>query len=496
MRRSPAASMLTGLVSPAAWYVGAAGVRTLLTLALLPIYLTQLTPSEFGQLGLANILISLLRAVSGLGITSGMGRHVTEAVADGDAVRARLATGTALIVAQAGASVTVLLLAASGLIFGTWITGGNSSLYIATLAAIGLAPSFDILGAQMRAAGHAREASGAASLTQVVTTGVSAVLLLAFGAGPTELIVTQAAVLGLGSAGLLVAMRDQYRLHYHRALARVMWRFGVPTLPALVADWTVQFSDRLFLNAIVGLEATGIYSLASRAAQLLNDILTTGLYQAWSPYVFATHDTHDAPARLARVTNYFAAAAMAFAVPLVVGAHEAVRIFTTNGYGDADMAIAILTFGFWLAFLRQLFLAPAGITKRTEANLPSWIGGMLCNVALNALLIPPFGIEGAAVATAVSYMLAALLAALFGRRLWRIPYDWGRLVWIGGSGGLVAAVWWYVPIPFHPVISAMTAAIGSLACFVVMLWFSGFLSRSDRAWCRSQLDTLRKGPAC
>jgi Na+-driven multidrug efflux pump len=39
--------------------------------------------------------------------------------------------------------------------------------------------------------------------------------------------------------------------------------------------------------------------------------------------------------------------------------------------------------------------------------------GALCNVVLNLMLIPNYGIEGAAVATVISYFIAAYFSMLF-----------------------------------------------------------------------------------
>lgn len=485
---------LAGLRASIAWYVSSAGARTVLSLSLLPIYLSHLTPGEFGELALATVVISLVKSASGLGAISGMARHVTEALARGEFERARGLTGTALTLTQVGACLGAFVLCLLAASTGPRLVGGDSYLYGAVVAAILVGAPADVLNARLRAAGQARVASLVASATQASIVVASAVLLVGFDGGPVELIAVNAIVAGVTSLALGLGLRHDVDWRYSRHFARVILRFGAPTIPALLSDWVVQFSDRMFLNAFVGLDATGVYSLASRVAQALNDVLATGLYQAWSPYVFATFDAPGAAARLSRITTYFGAIAMAFAVALIVGAVEGLRILGSSPYANAGVALGTLTFGFWFALMRLLFLAPGGITKRTEANLPSWLGGMSCNLILNFALIPPFGIEGAAIATLASYAVAAALAVIFGRRLWPIEYEWGRLAAIVVVGLTVVLIWCSVPLPIHPVPAAATLTVTSVGAFAGLLWFGGFLRSDERASCvRLARGLVRRG---
>jgi len=59
--------------------------------------------------------------------------------------------------------------------------------------------------------------------------------------------------------------------------------------------------------------------------------------------------------------------------------------------------------------------------KTTYIMYACWAIAIL-NIALNALLIPLFGISGAAAATGFSYLLFALSYALISRHLWPIAY--------------------------------------------------------------------------
>jgi O-antigen/teichoic acid export membrane protein len=65
--------------------------------------------------------------------------------------------------------------------------------------------------------------------------------------------------------------------------------------------------------------------------------------------------------------------------------------------------------------------------------------GAAASITANLLLIPPFGMWGAALALVVSQTLATGVTAYFAQRAYRIPYEIGRLAKVAGMGALTYA---------------------------------------------------------
>ena len=78
------------------------------------------------------------------------------------------------------------------------------------------------------------------------------------------------------------------------------------------------------------------------------------------------------------------------------------------------------------------------ITKHTQYYPVSTIVGAGCNVGLNFVLIPRFGIIGAAWANAAAYAVQAAVAYAFAQRFYPIAYEVGRLtrVAVAAAGGV------------------------------------------------------------
>jgi O-antigen/teichoic acid export membrane protein len=69
-----------------------------------------------------------------------------------------------------------------------------------------------------------------------------------------------------------------------------------------------------------------------------------------------------------------------------------------------------------------------GRMRQTQFNWVVSGAAALVNVALNIVLIPRYGMMGAAVATLVAYVALFVGMWLRGRRIYPVPYQWRRLL--------------------------------------------------------------------
>ena len=106
------------------------------------------------------------------------------------------------------------------------------------------------------------------------------------------------------------------------------------------------------------------------------------------------------------------------------------------------MAIYAAGLGFYGAY--YVVVVAVGRVKRTGFN---WIvtgGAALLNVGLCVLLVPDHGIDGAAVASLVSYLAMALAMAIRGDQLFPVHWEWIRMAGVLAVGLAVFLVADYV----------------------------------------------------
>jgi len=102
-------------------------------------------------------------------------------------------------------------------------------------------------------------------------------------------------------------------------------------------------------------------------------------------------------------------------------------LLTPPAYHSAAGIVPLIVLSYIFFEVYYLFSFGFDLTRKT-GYAPFIIGtGALVNLILNLILIPRFGMWGAAVATVVSYMLLPIIEYPIVRRLYPVPYDWWRL---------------------------------------------------------------------
>ncbi len=69
-----------------------------------------------------------------------------------------------------------------------------------------------------------------------------------------------------------------------------------------------------------------------------------------------------------------------------------------------------------------------GRAKRTQFNWVITGVAAVVNVALNLILIPPYGMMGAAIATVAAYAVMFVGMTWYAQRVYPVPYQWRRVL--------------------------------------------------------------------
>jgi O-antigen/teichoic acid export membrane protein len=180
-------------------------------------------------------------------------------------------------------------------------------------------------------------------------------------------------------------------------------------------------ADILILGAIKGSEVVGLYSVASRGAELVTFVLIA-VNTALAPSIASLYATGDMK-RLQRVVTKSARVVLFGSLPIAVGFVIFGRWFLLlfgSGFTPAYLTLVILSFS-------QLVNAAMGsvalllIMTGYERDVALGMGmSAALNVILNAILIPHWGLEGAATATASSRIIWNLVLVVWVYKRLRI----------------------------------------------------------------------------
>jgi O-antigen/teichoic acid export membrane protein len=413
-------------------------VSRILAVLLLPLYTHYLSPSDYGQIETLVALITVLTIVLRFGISAAFFRFYFDA--DDPAAR-RIVLRTSFWFTMTMATTGLVLVVALAEPLSELLFGNSSAADLVRASAVALWAQMNY--EQLTALFRVEERSVAfvvASLTNVLlTVGATILLVVVLDRGPMGVIVGNFTGTLLVYVALLGYRREQLGLQLDRSLLREMNRFGMPLMPSALFLWVTNFSDRFFLVKLADTTEVGLYSVGVRIASAMV-LLLTAFRTAWPAFAYSIRDEEEARQTYAWVLTYLVAlsswiaTALALLSPWLVGWLAAPE-FASASRVVGPLAFAAVSFGGFMVVSIGL-----GRARRTQFNWVVTGAAAVVNVVLNLLLIPPYGMMGAAVATVAAYTVMFAGITWWAQRVYPVPYQWRRVLTAAATGaGLAVA---------------------------------------------------------
>ena len=401
-------------------------VQRILAVLLLPVYTRYLSPSDYGivetLIALTTVLVITLR----LGITNAFFRFYFDRP---DPEHRRLVLRTSFWFTMGMATLGLVVGAAFSREISSVLFGSADEAEVVAAAFVGLWAQMNY--EQLTSLFRVEERSVAyvtASLANVaLTIGATLALVVALDAGPLGVVVGNFTGTLLVYAALVGYRREQLGLQFDRGLFREMNRFGMPLVPSALLLWVTNFSDRFFLVKLADTQEVGLYSVGVRIASAMA-LLLTAFRTAWPAFAYSIDDDREARGTYAFVLTYlvlvtsWVAATLALVSPWLVEWMAAPQ-FARSADVVGPLAFSVVAYAGYV-----VVVIGVGRARRTQFNWVVTGAAAVVNVALNLLLIPPYGMMGAAVATIAAYVTMFAGMTWWAQRIFPVPYQWRRVL--------------------------------------------------------------------
>lgn len=269
-----------------------------------------------------------------------------------------------------------------------------------------------------------------------------------------------------------------------KSLILPMLRYSIPLIPTTVFWWITSVSDRYMVNGMIGSDENGLYAVSYKLPTILT-LVSTMFMQAWQ-YSAVTEDDGNKKEHakfFGRVWRSFQAVMFLAGSGIILFTRPAIRLLTAPEFYDAwkyvPMLCAAMIFTAFASFMGTVYT----LNKKSVLSFLTAFLGAASNILLNFLLIPtPLGVQGAAIATTASYVLAFIVRSRSVKRYVPFRLYSGHIlinaVLIGIQ--IVAMV---CEIPLYMVVE--------IVCFVVMVivnypFLMGFLAKLFRMFTRKK----------
>lgn len=425
------------------------GLATVLVQAggfiLLPIYLRCLGPEDFGVLEIAGRLAETVAAVLLLtGFRQAL--FAFHQQANDETERRRVVTGAFLLVGGFGLA-GGLGLAGLGPWLGAWLGGGTTTLSggLVALAVAGvLLEPLSLLPLTLI---QARVESGVYILVVVAQFALRVglcIFLVRFLHWGVAGALTATALTG-AVFGLTLTARELARGIRWPGLERLraMLVFAFPLVPGALCYFLLNHGDRFFLLRYAGAADVGTYALGYKLASIVRLFSLVPLHMVWSSRMYEAAKGPDAANVFARAFTRILAAYLFVGLGLCLFAGEVVHLLGGPAYAGAVPIVAPIVLACYFQAAATLLDAAFFVRRRTGLKLGVTVAATLVMLLLYAVLIPPWGAMGAALATLGGFFFLAVATYLATQRIFPVHYEWSRLtglialtagLWLAGSG--------------------------------------------------------------
>lgn len=464
--------------------VGQVLVR-LVSLLLLPVFTSYLTPLDYGVSSILGVLIFFITPIFALGISGAIGVVYFER-RERQRQAATIWTAVALLTASAGSLVTIGAFNADRLVaflFGesppaydleylvvlALLTAGMSIVSLPMLLSLQLAERAKTFVA-------ITVASAAASIL------LSLVLIVVFGRGVAGFIeagaIAQALTLVL--AAWVAIARIPVRVEGEVAMA--LLRLGIPLLPTFIAALVIQQANKYLVQAIEGLDAVGLYTVGFNLG-MFSALIVSAFTNAWFPFFSSFMDRQgEAPPVFARILTYYIVGIGSLSLMFFIWARPVALVMLQSRFHEAFASVGPSAAAQFLLGAHSILSATMYFAKDVRYAVVIQGAAALLSIGLNLALIPLLGIRGAAIALVLGVLSMVIIQLAWNRYrgYLAIPYERRRVFPFAILYVAVAALFllgrdW--PLPLELAASTLSTVLVAIVVFA-------FTTPSERATAR------------
>ncbi len=248
-----------------------------------------------------------------------------------------------------------------------------------------------------------------------------------------------------------------------------MLAFGLPKVPGGLSFLVLAAADRYFLEHYSTPTELGLYSVGYRLATLLSDFAIQPFIQTWPTMYFPLcKDAKDEGKEvLGRFLTYFMLLVGFIALGICVFVKPLLRIMADQKFHEAYRVVPIVVAALVFSGLYRVITVGVNIKKK-NIWLPVMVAGAaVVNIVFNFLLIPRWGMMGAAWATVIAYFAMCAASYVVDEYYFPIRYEWARV----GKILFAMAMTYTVSVLVMPSGLAGQFAVGA----IVMLIYPGLL---------------------
>jgi O-antigen/teichoic acid export membrane protein len=446
-------------------------------LLLLPVYTRYLSPSEYGILAVATVVVAIL----GPALTGGGRGAALKFYFEYEEGRRKQFYGSLLTVLVVGSGGVFLCVDFFGeAIFGfafdqiPYSPYIRMALWLAYVTAVFIHTAEQVLKARGEALLHT-----VINISLFLSTTAFVIWWVVFQKQGVE-----GAIRGkLVGTSIVAAVCGFFLFRYARPALNVSmieraFLYSLPLVPHFLSHWVMSSADRFLLERLATLSDVGVYNVGYQIGNGMSLIASSG-NNAIIPIFGKLNVSDDAEVEKAReIFTYYMAVILVVGLCIALFGRELVLLATPEDYHRAGRVIpwVVLAYVFMALYYAPTNLLTITLGQSKVVGIATTIGA-LANVGLNVAFIPTFGIYGAAVTTTATYLIMVVGVYVIVARQQVVPVEIGRTARLFLAALLLFGVGW--TIAPNGIVASIIVKAAVISTYPFVLWVTGFYTSKE-----------------
>ncbi|MFX0548024.1 oligosaccharide flippase family protein [Hathewaya histolytica] len=206
------------------------------------------------------------------------------------------------------------------------------------------------------------------------------------------------------------------KFYINKKLMVDMFSYGLPLIPTSIIVWFLSSMDKIAMRQWSDFNQIGLYSAALKIVAVVT-IIQQAFCNFWTPTAYRWYEEKVENNQYIKVSNMLLCI-MNFIFIFIVLFRDLIIKILSPRYSAASPIVPFLLFLPIMYTVSEATSLGISLSRKTSYNILTSLIAALINYILNYLLVPKYGALGAAIATAVSYIVFFWARTLISRKLW------------------------------------------------------------------------------
>lgn len=268
------------------------------------------------------------------------------------------------------------------------------------------------------------------ALKLIVSFIISVVLVINFDMGITGFLLARfisVLLIVLITYFSVISPRCTFRFHIESLMKSL--RFGFPHVVSTIGYTVFTVTDRFMLQALSTQDELGKYGFGARIANFINLIFVQTIGMSYFPSLMNNEKAADNLRYYRKMLTYYSFLISFLILGFLFYYKDILWIVGKNKeYWEGLNVVPILSLSFMVMGMNYFVQAGLFLKNKTKYYLiPSAIA-VPVNIGLNFLLIPDYGMMGAALSVLSAQIVYTALLSYISGRFMKVGYEWAKIL--------------------------------------------------------------------